>query len=184
MSLNPTGLHFRSPSHVSGIKPMSASEFQAPLEELFLGDWYMIRSSNAFWKDKRNIRLSYTQSASYVDDRAFYQTMNSDAVKSMDGKNISVDGAVGIYNWQGKGLLRVVNARWEILCFTSRPSNGDWMLVFMQKSLFTSPSVHLLCRQKGGISETDMKQVEEWLPQVQDEKFQQAVKEIADIRQE
>ncbi|KAF2268883.1 hypothetical protein CC78DRAFT_454201, partial [Lojkania enalia] len=61
---------------------------------------------------------------------------------------------------QGRGLLRIASARWEVLSFTSYPETGDWMLVFTHKSIFTSPAVNLMCRNKGGFCESELKSLE------------------------
>ncbi|KAF2464154.1 uncharacterized protein BDR25DRAFT_243076 [Lindgomyces ingoldianus] len=152
---------------------MPTFRFQAPLEELFLGEWFMIRSSNGFRKDKRNVRCQYTATASHIEDEAFYQTVNSDTVKSVVGKDTACEGNVGVYSWQGKGLLRVASARWE-----------DWMLVFAHQSIFTSAAINLMCRSQDGLNEEDMRLVEGWLSSVAENKFRQIVSNLADIKQE
>ena len=144
----------------------------------------MIRSSNTFWKDKRNVRLNYTPLSNHIDDRVCYQTMTSDVVKFLDGKDIPSDSAIGIYTWQGKGFLRIASARWEVLSFTSRPETGDWMLVFAHKSMFTSPAVNILCRNQGGLCESDLQSLETWIPSVEDASFQQAARGLVNIKQD
>jgi hypothetical protein len=119
-----------------------------------------------------------------MDDQAFYQLMTSDAVKSMDGKDTPSDDGTGIFTWQGKGFLRIASAKWEVLCYTPRLGDGDWMLVYAHKSIFTSPAVNLMCRKKGGVSPADRECITEWLQGIQDEKFQAAVKGMVDIVQE
>lgn len=146
----------------------------------------MVRSSNAYWKDKRNVRLNYApaSSGSYIADQSIYQTMNSDAVKVKNGWDTPCEGEVGAYVWQGKGFLRVASARWEVLCFASRPGIGDWMLIFQDKSIFTSPAISLLCRNKAGPTDADLQQIDGWLQGVEDEKFQEVVRGMANIKQE
>ncbi|KAF2499671.1 hypothetical protein BU16DRAFT_557983 [Lophium mytilinum] len=177
--------HFRPPSTALHLKPTSLPSFQAPLSDLFTGDWFILRSSNPFWKDKRNVRLHYNPapSGSHIEDTACYQTMISDTVKIVVGKDTPVDGETGTYTWQGKGLLRVARGRWEILSFTAR-DGGDWMLVFAHKTLFSASAINLLCRRKEGLSKEDLGEVEEWLNGVEDEKFQQAARGVFDIKQE
>lgn len=181
LSTTGSGPHFRPPSNGSHYTPPLG--FQAPFEDLFVGDWYMIRSSNGFWKDKRNIRLNYTHAGSHIEDQAFYQLMGSDTVKALVGKDIPSKDEIGVYTWQGKGLLRVASARWEVLCMTSRPE-GDWMLVFQYKSIFTSPAINLMCRAKVFPKESDLQALEEWLPSVENPEFQKAVHGMVDIKQE
>ncbi|KAF2639262.1 hypothetical protein P280DRAFT_454449 [Massarina eburnea CBS 473.64] len=184
LSRTPSLPHFRLPTNLIESTSVPKSTFQAPLQDLFEGEWYMIRSSCSFWKDKRNVRLKYTSASSHIDDRASYQTVTSDAIKCMDGRDTPSDSETGIFTWQGKGLLRVASARWEVLCFTSRPNTGDWMLVYTHKSIFTSPSVNLMCRNKVGISSSDLSHIEYWLRGVSDGRFQQEVNAMVDIIQQ
>ena len=144
----------------------------------------MLKSSNTFWKDKRNIRVRYTSTGSHIEDRAFYQTMTSDAVKTMDGKDTPSEDETGMFTWQGKGLLRVASARWEVLCFTARPESGDWMLVYVHKCVFTSAAVNLMCREKGGVSSMDLGCIDEWLGGITDVGFQQVVGAMIDVLQQ
>ena len=182
--------HFRPPSHImANNKPTSTSPslygFQAPLEDLFMGDWYLIRTSNPFWKDKRNIRITYSSDGpSTFSDRAFYQPLNSSAVKSVDGRDTVVDDAVGVYMWQGKGLMRVQGAKWEILSFNKRMGGADWMMVFTQKNLFQPSTMQIYCRSRKGPSEIDLRYIEEWASQVLDPMFQQAMRGLFDVLQE
>ncbi|KAF2810487.1 uncharacterized protein BDZ99DRAFT_364773, partial [Mytilinidion resinicola] len=112
----------RPPSTAPQSKPASLPSIQAALSDLFAGDWYLVRSSIPFWKDKRNVRLNYNlaPSGSHIDDTASYQPVTSNTVKTLVGKNTLVDGETGTYTWQGKGLLRVASGRWEVLSFTAR----------------------------------------------------------------
>lgn len=180
----PSPPYFRLPTTLEASKAAPRPAFQAPLQELFEGEWYMLQSSNSFWKDKRNVRLQYTSNGSYIEDKALYQMMGSDAVKSMDGKDTPSDTELGVFTWRGKGLLRVASAQWEVLCFTSRPEGGDWMLVYAHKSIFTSPALNLLCRTKGAISTLDLTCIKTWLQEVEDDKFQQTVAAMIDIAQQ
>jgi hypothetical protein len=181
-SIAGTKPHFRPPSHVLSSKQTSL--FQAPLEDLFMGDWYLIRSSNNIWKDKRNVRMNYTAAGPHIEDRAFYQPLNSDVFKSIDGRDTADEDGVGLYTWQGKGWLRVASTRWEILSFTSRPNNGDWMLVFSHKTIFAGAAANLMCRNQQGPSESDLKHISNWIPQVEDPMFQQAMRGMVPIVQE
>lgn len=176
--------HIRAPSYILPCK--SSPDFQAPVEDLFKGSWFLIRSCNTFWKDKRNVRLEYTPAptGSHIEDQAFYQTMGSDTFKSMDGRDTQCEGEVGTYIWQGKGFMRIASARWEVLCFTSRPESGDWMLVFAYKSIFTAPAINLLCRSKTGLTDSDMRYLEQWLQGVKDDQFQRAVRGMVYIQQD
>lgn len=144
----------------------------------------MIRSSNPFWKDKRNVRLNYTVTGTQFTNCAYYQAMNSDTVKTMEGTDTPADAASEIYTWRGKGFLRLTSAKWEILIFQARNGGADWVLMFAHKNVFTAPAVNLMCRQKNRISENNIKEIERWFATVDSKDFQSTVKSIADIKQE
>lgn len=128
--------------------------------------------------------MQYTTTGTQIDDQAFYQTKGSDAIKSMDGKDTPSETEIGIFTWQGKGLMRIVSARWEVLSYTSRPESGDWMIVYAHKSIFTAPALNLMCRERGGVSSLDMDYINEWFGRIEDESFQQTVAKMVDIVQE
>lgn len=157
---------------------------QSPLQNAFAGDWFLLRSSNPFWTDKRNVRIRYTNTATHIDDQAFYQLMTSDTIKCMEGKDTPSDDGTGIFTWQGKGFMRIASANWEVLSFTSRLDDGDWMLVYAHKSIFTSPAVNLMCRKKAGVGATDMQCIRDWMAGIKHERFQGAVERMVDIVQE
>jgi hypothetical protein len=187
LSWTPSPPHFRLPTDLTtSSKTTPIPAFQAPLQDLFEGDWYVIRSSINFWKDKRNVRFRYTPASSYMENQASYQTMTSDTIKSMSWRDTPSETETGIFTWRREALLRtrVASAKWEVLCFTSRPSKGDWMLIYVHKSMFVSPGLNLLCRNKEGPSSADMSCIEQWLRGVSDDRFQQTVDAMVDVTQQ
>jgi hypothetical protein len=179
-----TAPKFRLPTHLadssSAPEPTSATDLQAFIE----GDWFLIKSSNTFWSDKKNVRQNYTKTASYIENTASYQPKSSDAIKSLNGKDTPSASAPGSFTWQGKGLARLASLHWEVLSATSRPEGADWMLAYVQKSMFSAAAINILCRERDGVSEGDMKCIGEWLAGVKDEKFQQTVAGLVDIMHE
>ena len=96
-------------------------------------------------------------------------------------------GENGTFVWRGSGIARLVSVRWEVLSFTTRDGDeGDWMLVYLAKSTFTSPAVNLLCRKKEGLGAEDAERVKEWLEVLSgmDLGVKKAVDGMFDIRRE
>lgn len=105
-------------------------------------------------------------------------------IKSVDGRNIPVQDAIATFSWQGKGLLRLFGAKWEILALETSPGEGPaWMVTFQYKTMFTSPAVNLACRSKNGMSDVDLKLVEGWLAAVQDNTFKKATQDMFNVLQ-
>jgi hypothetical protein len=177
-----SAVRFRLPSTLSTAESPQQASFEISSANDFLGDWYMIRTSNTFWKDKRNVRMNYNEGG---DDRFFYQAMSSGAIKSVEGRNTPVQDAIATFAWQGKGLLRLFGAKWEILALEASPEEGPaWMITFQHKTMFTSPAVNLACRSKDGMSNKDLRLVEDWLAAVQDNTFRKATQDMFEVTQD
>lgn len=110
---------------------------------------------------------------------------NDSDVKSMQGKTTPVPDAVATFSWQGKGLLRLFGAKWEILGYNETGEEGrSWMMTFTHKTMFTSPAVNVVCRSRNGLSDADFRQVEGWLTAIKDDVFQKAVQDMFTISQD
>ncbi|KAH7096040.1 hypothetical protein FB567DRAFT_48068 [Paraphoma chrysanthemicola] len=174
---------FREPILPGTSNPTTTNPTQTSIQDRILGTWFLIRSSNPFWKPKLNIHIEYTPVSAHISDRAFYQTTPSSAIKSIDGKDTPATDGSDTFTWQGTGFMRIASAKWEVLSFTTR-EGGDWMLVYVHKSMFTPAAVNLMCRTKGGVSETDREFVRVWLEGVRDEGVRGAGAGMVDILQE
>lgn len=180
---------FKLPSTIaSPADPQQSADTPFKIND-FLGQWYLVRTSNTFWKDKRNVRMEHTESG---HDRFFYQAVKSDGggrgrggIKTMEGRNTPVPDAVSTFSWQGKGLLRLFGATWEILGYNEMGEAGrSWMITFQHKTMFTSPAVNVACRSPDGFNDADRQQVEDWLIGLGEETFTTAVQGIYTIAQE
>ena len=123
----------------------------------------MARTSNSFWKDKRNVKMRYTASG---DDRFSYRPAHASTEKHMNGKNLPVPTAEAVFSWQGAGVLRLFTAKWEIVGFHKRMTEdvrSEWMVTFQHATMFTSPAVNVACRSKDGLDENTVKIIDEWL---------------------
>lgn len=170
---------FRSPSTI----PSTDTAQSAPFENKdFLGEWFLIRTSNGFWKDKRNVRMEYTASG---HDRFSYNAARSKAEKQMEGRNVPIEGAIAAFSWQGKGLLRLFSAVWEIVGRTeSNDVEESWIVTFQHKTMFTAPAVNVACRSKNGLSSADLKKVSDWLLSLGDRNLERAAQDMYTIVQD
>lgn len=89
-----------------------------------------------------------------------------------------VPNAPATYSWQGKGLLRLFTARWEVLGFEEREEGRGWLLTFQHKTIFTAPAVNIACRTKTGLDKEVLGLVEDWLRGLGDEALKKALKDM------
>ncbi|KAL9009987.1 MAG: hypothetical protein Q9173_005037 [Seirophora scorigena] len=133
-----------------------ASTFQPPSTNDLLGDWWIVQTSLPYWRDKRNVKITYTQLANdntatlSVQDDASYQLLDSDKTKMIRGINtLSQRDQPGAWDWRGTGWVKIVSNHWKILAYG--PGGGEemeWLLIHTEKSFFTPAAVHVYSRVK------------------------------------
>jgi len=148
-----------------------------------LGTWFVTHSSLPLWKDKRNVRITYTlhpsQSPSHpakIDDTVHYQSLTSTSLHTIAGiDTASSDSSLPCtFNWRGRGLLSLTTAHWEILGWGKTTSSSpdeeadEWMCTYFAKTMFTPAGVDFYSRRRGGLSERTVKRLKEELGVVND----------------
>ncbi|OCK87021.1 uncharacterized protein K441DRAFT_671445 [Cenococcum geophilum 1.58] len=166
--------NFRNPSILTA-SPSSGDTTLDPKQINYLGDWFLIRTSNSFWKDKSDVRMHYTATG---EDHFAYKPARSTVEKSMEGRNTPAPNSPATYSWAGKGLLRLFTVRWEILGFEEGTEKVGWLLTFQHKTMFTAPAVNIACRTKDGPNGGIVKAIEQWLRALGDEGLTKAVEDI------
>ncbi|PYH70140.1 uncharacterized protein BO88DRAFT_275804 [Aspergillus vadensis CBS 113365] len=149
-----------------------------------LGTWYITRSSSPFWSDKRNPTITLTADtntppdtlplsalsqatttspAPILTNKTSYQTLSSSSVKTTTGTDRAILAGKELgpiqMEWRGSGWLRMVSAQWEILGWGGA-DNGEWLLVFANKSMFTPAGISLYSRRKTGVDEMVWAEIE------------------------
>lgn len=170
---------FRSPS----ILAAPTSPENTALDPKYInhfGDWFLVRTSNTFWKNKSDVRMHYTASG---EDSFTYRSAGSTVEKRMEGRNTPDPNYQATYSWAGKGLLRLFTARWEILGFKEQAEKSGWLLTFQHRTIFTAPAVNIACKKKDGLDQRVMESIEQWLVALGDEGLARAVEEMYMIEQ-
>src|SRR5690242_11340083 len=123
-------LSLRLPStHTSRTTTTITAPFTPPTPYQLSGTWTLHTSSNPFWADKHNVRITYspvaptkrgTTSFAYLDDIAQYETRPGGPIKELKGSDsivVNADAGAGVnmWVWQGRGLMRVASAKWEVI---------------------------------------------------------------------
>ncbi|KAF3394404.1 hypothetical protein F1880_005027 [Penicillium rolfsii] len=111
----------------------------APSIDFLTGTWHVTHSSLPLWKDKRNVKITYTPippstSASLtggvtgtgsdadptkLDDLVQYQSRDSSKHKihTVHGVDTPSQSNPGAWDWRGKGWLMIASSHWEVLGF-------------------------------------------------------------------
>jgi hypothetical protein len=165
---------FRTPSTLPGTPAPKEATLDTTQVDYF-GDWYLVRTSNSFWKDKSDVRMHYAASG---EDHFAYTPAQSTVEKRMEGRNVPEPKTPGAYSWVGKGLMRLFTVHWEILGFEERPEKMGWLLSFQHKTIFTAPAVNIACRSKNGPDEETVGMIKDWLKSLGDDGLSKAADDI------
>ncbi|KAI9715316.1 MAG: hypothetical protein M1828_000881 [Chrysothrix sp. TS-e1954] len=107
--LRPPLLHRKYSSLLS-----SAPSFKLPDLPWLCGTWHVTHSTLPMWRNKRNVRITYTRlPGNRLDDLVTYQGSGSDELQTVRG--VDSPKSDGSWLWRGKGMLKVASSRWEVL---------------------------------------------------------------------
>ncbi|KAI9823039.1 MAG: hypothetical protein M1832_002693 [Thelocarpon impressellum] len=124
------------------------------------GGWHVTHSSLPMWTSKRNVRIEYAalpaaaNGSARMDDLVSYQALGSAKVKTIAGVDTAKTsgGEGGPWVWRGKGWLGVATSHWEVLGFGGE-GQGEWILTFFEKTLFTPSGIDICVRSERGLPE-------------------------------
>ncbi|KAF9734793.1 hypothetical protein PMIN03_002408 [Paraphaeosphaeria minitans] len=181
-----SGAQFRLPTHLTNSDTPTSARFD---NQLCHGQWYLLRTSNQYWKDKLNIRTECLPTGS---DCFFYQFKPGGTVKTMKWNTKAVEGETATFASQGTGLLRLIGAKWEVIGWSNpagldserTPGGPAWQVGYQHGTLLTSAAINVSCREPGGISEEDWTAIGNWLAGIEDAGFRKAVEEIFTVTHE
>ena len=144
---------------IAKLGPSDSPLFQAPSSGDLLGEWFIVLTSLPYWRDKRNIKVTYSASEptaanpQIIYDTTTFQTLTSDKHKSVQGVNTpSPCGQPGGWDWRGTGWVKVVSNHWDVLGHNAiSPEGGqkiEWFVIHTKKSFFTPAANHIYSRRK------------------------------------
>lgn len=171
----------------SNVEPTSSTSTPPPPISFLSGTWYVNYSTLPLWKDKRNVRITYTElpptnpsspdPVPRLDDFVEYQALNSDKIKTVAGIDTPSGADTGAWDWRGKGWLKIASAHWEIVDWGLGGEGGivvgetdghgkeveEWAVIWFQKTIFTPEGIDIFSRGKKGLKEETVKAVKERL---------------------
>ncbi|KAK2882752.1 hypothetical protein FQN49_000064 [Arthroderma sp. PD_2] len=134
--LSPAATPTAAPANPSGVSST------IPL----LGLWHVLCSSSQYWRDKRNISISFALADGSCQSReanganvdftkdvvlksvASYQSISGDGCDNIDtteGIERAIPNSLpGTMTWQGTGFIKFLTNRWEILGYGCFPDKG------------------------------------------------------------
>ncbi|KAI9747173.1 MAG: hypothetical protein M1835_002197 [Candelina submexicana] len=173
-----------------------------------LGQWYISQSTSSHWSDKRNVILTYsalpstsnnnntTTTQPQLDDQITYQSRDSPKLQTMRGIDTRSATDPASWTWRGKGLLRFVTNKWEILGYGGMESGkeeeeeekdegeGAWFVVLAEKSIFTPAVVNLCTRGKAGLGAERVEELKAFLKGCGKEELGRLADELQGVLQE
>lgn len=181
-------VHFRAPPHISA----SATSFTPPTNAWMAGTWFVTHSSLPMWKEKQNVRITYTElKDGKLDDLVSSQKLGSPP----DAKDSEIKGVDTpdkerpmAFKWRGKGLLMIASSQWEVLgSGTWTEASGDekqWAVTYFAKTIYTPPGIDVYTRGKEGLSEEALQTVKSGLKEVgaSDKDFLSIVESLFEVK--
>ena len=74
----------------------------------------------------------------------------------------------------------IASSHWEVLGYGDE--EGDWLVTFFQKTLFTPAGIDICVRRKGGISEDLVQRIRGEMKKVDDEGFREQADKIFAVK--
>lgn len=172
----------------------SSKNFKLPDLPWLCGTWHVTHSTLPMWKNKRNVRITYTRlPGNKLDDLVTYQ--NKDDLKLQKVAGIDAPKKDGSYVWRGKGMLKVASSKWEVLGWGGggSPKNGQpttngegaydepettsaivedetsgeqWVVTFFAKTLFTPAGIDIYSRKQNGLSAGTLEKLQRGLMRI------------------
>ncbi|KAJ5911765.1 uncharacterized protein N7473_001068 [Penicillium subrubescens] len=163
------------PNHHASKSPNPKNK--APSIDFLTGTWHVTHSSLPLWKDKRNVKITYTPiptntttnnaaggDLTKLDDLVQYQSRNpsNPKIHTVHGVDTPSQSNPGAWDWRGKGWLLIASSNWEVLGFGYEPKTGTvtegeeelgnaWVVTYFAKTLFTPAGIDVYSRGKEGV---------------------------------
>ena len=144
----------------------------------------MTQSTLPLWKDKRNVNIAYELlPQNQIKDTTTYQAQSANAkVKSLSGINTPPADNPGAFDWRGTGWLKIATSHWEVLGYGDLEDGNRWLVTYFSKTLFTPAGLDIYSRAKRGLSESELKSVQDALASLEAPELKKLVGEFFPIK--
>ena len=169
--------------------------YGAPGVAFLLGTWHVTHSTLPMWRNKRNVRISYSRLApsspsiaaeetDRLDDVVTYQSLDSDKVHTVHGVDKSSGETRDTWDWRGSGWLKIASSHWEVLGWGDEGGTGadnSWVVTYFAKTLFTPAGVDVYSRRQQGLSQDTVQQIKAVLIAIEGQEFRALAESLFDI---
>lgn len=113
------------------------------------GTWYVIFTNFKMWLKGDKIRPTFTylkeekEGEFYLRDEVNY--LHNGKVKSILGKDKSLNEENTKFRWQGNKITSVLKSDWEIIFFDEKL---DWFIIYFDKTFLTAEGYDVLVKNK------------------------------------
>ncbi|KAF2433632.1 hypothetical protein EJ08DRAFT_647311 [Tothia fuscella] len=190
-------IQLRAPSKhtIPNAKPPTTT-LAPPTSEWLSGQWQVTHSTLPMWKNKSDVRITYTPLLSTTSSSSGPPNLD-DLVQykkspGPDAKDSSVHGVSRIahvegltegwaYNWRGKGLLAIASSKWEVLGYGEEVGSWNkWAVTYFSKTPFTPAGIDVYSRGKG-VDEPTSEGIKAAFAGMEDEGLRKLAGEIFEI---
>lgn len=144
------------------IKGESSKKPTTPDADFFYRSWSVGHSTLSMWKSAKNVRITYKpiEEGKTFDDLVEYEK----GAKLKNVKGIDTAKGPGDFLWRGKGLLKPITSKWEVLGWGlgQQLASGDaerWMVIWFAPTLFTAEGVDILTDRREGLTEKTLSDI-------------------------
>ncbi|PLW11034.1 hypothetical protein PCANC_20503 [Puccinia coronata f. sp. avenae] len=138
--------------------------------------WFVISSSLPFWKNKKNVTISYSnldnEPSNVLYDLVEYHSNLTDPPNSkrkrlegIDRPKLELHGADQSveWRWRGKGIMKLLSSDWKVIGYSlsslrnddgGRHASGpDWVITFFRQTLFTPAGIDIYARTPSALTD-------------------------------
>lgn len=137
-----------------------------------------------------------------LDDLVEYQGLGSEKVKTVTGvdtASFAGQGNTGIWDWRGKGWLKIASSHWEVIGWGGSSSSSEssaegevagagegpaWAVTYFEKTLFTPAGIDVYSRTKEGLPSKLFEEIKNALGEVPDERVKALKEQIFEVKRD
>jgi hypothetical protein len=156
--------------------------------------WRVVHSTLSMWRNVENVRISYHEHPTvrnqpdYNQDLVEYEKKPG-SVKTIRGVNTPAPGLRAAWDWQGRGMLKLIKTHWEVLGWGERPCGGDdddavekWAVTWFAKTWVSQEGIDIYTDRDEGLSQDTYHLIMEALNQVPHDNVQRLVKDMREVK--
>jgi len=171
--------------------------------------WAVVASTLPLWKKRKNVTITYSPLEGVDSSESFLDTVTFNNINSDEGKDPSTVVGIDVHDknapdnltedreatptdlnglrfkWDGKGLLSVSSAKWQVLGFflaqDSTRRDEDWVVTYFASTLFTPAGLDIYVRKPQNFAKEKVQKLIEVCKSNEDEGVRKVSQEFFEI---